>query len=87
MLITLPVYTLLFLYLIFLTIFAIFSIVNVYHVVVTGTFTLASFFITFFVSVLTVITLYFTWHLLKDIDWQQPMTLFNSDWITDVFPS
>ena len=87
MLITLPLYILFFLYLIFLAIFAGFSIVNIYHVVATGTFTLPSFLITFFISALTVVTLYFTWYLLQDINWQQPMTLFDSAWIAGVFPS
>lgn len=75
-----PLYVFLLIYLIFLAVFAGFSLVNVYHIIMSASFTLASFMITFFVSLLTVLTLYYTWFLLKDVDWQTAIILFNSSW-------
>jgi len=82
---TLPLYIFLFIYFAFLAIFAIFSLINFYHILTTGTFTLNSFVITFFVFSLTVLTLYFTYSLLNNIDWQTEVVLFNSSWITNIF--
>ncbi|MBU2542122.1 hypothetical protein KJ785_01000 [Patescibacteria group bacterium] len=79
---TIPLYTFLFLYLIFLVFFVAFSIINFYHIVTTASFTLASFIITFFTFTLTVLTLYFTWQIVNVIDWQVDVILFNSEWLT-----
>lgn len=78
--ITVPLYTTLFLYMLFLAIFAIFVIINFYHIIISGSFTLTAFTISFFTFVLTVLTLYFTVRLLQGVDWQQPLTLFNIEW-------
>jgi hypothetical protein len=85
MLITIPLYIILFLYLIFLAIFAVFSLINIYHIVMSASFTLASFVITFFVFILTVLTLFFTWYLLQDVYWQTPILIFNLDWAIRIF--
>jgi len=77
---TVPLYIFLFIYLLFLCVFTILSLINLYHIVSTGTFTFVSFIMTFFTFVATVLTLYFTWHLLSGIDWQQPLTLFDGSW-------
>ena len=82
---TVPLYFFLFAYLIFLAIFAVFSILNFYHILETASFTLVSFVTTFFIFSLTILTLYFTQQLLIEIDWQTPVTLFNSSWISNVF--
>lgn len=82
---TIPLYFFLFAYLIFLAIFAAFSIVNFYHILATASFTLASFILSFFVFALTTLTLYFTWQLTIDVNWQTPVTLFNSSWLTNFF--
>lgn len=82
---TVPLYLFLFAYLIFLAIFAVFSIINFYHILATASFTLASFILSFFIFALTALTLYFTWQLTIDVNWQTPVTLFNSSWISDVF--
>ena len=82
---TVPLYFFLFAYLIFLAIFAVFSILNFYHVLETASFTLVSFITTFFVFSLTILTLYFTQQLLIEIDWQTPVVLFNSSWISNIF--
>ena len=80
---TIPLYSFVFVYLLFLTVFVAFSIMNFYHVVMTASFTLSSFIMTFFTFTLTVLTLYFTWYLLGGVDWQIPVTLFDSTWLTN----
>ncbi len=73
MIITLPLYILLFIYLAFLVVFVIFSMLNFYHIVITGSFTMASFIFSFFIFTLTVLTLYFTYHLLLEVNWQETL--------------
>lgn len=87
MIISLPFYSLLIFYFIFLIVFAFFSAVNVYHLVTSGTFTLSSLTITFFIGALTVFTLYFTFILLLDVDWQQTLTLFDTSWFSNLLPN
>ena len=82
---TIPLYFFLFAYLIFLAIFAVFSIINFYHILATASFTLASFILSFFVFALTALTFYFTWQLTADVNWQTPVTLFNGGWLTSFF--
>ncbi len=79
--ISIPLYVFLFIYLIFLAVFAAFSMINVYHIVMSASFTLASFTITFFVGLLTVLTFYFTWYLLADVNWQQTLVAYNPGWL------
>ena len=76
-----PLYLLLFVYLVFLAIFAVVMVANFYHIISTDTLTLPSFSITFFVLAATVLTLYGTWFLLQDIDWREPISLFNTEWL------
>jgi len=82
-----PLYTLLFVYFLFLAIFAVFLLINFYHIVMTASFTLSSFLVTFIIFALTVLTLYFTWQFLSEVDWQATLTVFNSSWFTDLFNS
>jgi len=81
---TIPLYIFLFIYLLFLCVFVIFSIINFYHIVITAAFTLSSFIVTFFIFTLTILTLYFTWQLLLNVNWQIPVTLFNSTWFEGI---
>ena len=76
-----PLYIFLFIYLIFLAIFAAFSLVNIYHIIMSASFTLSSFVISFFISILTILTLYFTWYLLIDVNWKETIIFFDSTWI------
>jgi len=76
-----PLYILLFVYLLFLAIFAIVMVANFYHIISTETLTLPSFAITFFVLAATALTLYTTWFLLQGTDWQQSIAAFNTDWL------
>lgn len=70
---TIPLYIILFIYFGFLAVFVLFSIFNFYHIVTAGSFTMASFIFTFFIFALTVLTLYFTYQLLLDVDWKGPL--------------
>lgn len=81
---SIPLYTILFAYVIIFALFVVFSIINFYHILTAGAFTFASFAVSFLVFALTILTLYFTWYLLIDINWQAPFTLFNESWIPDV---
>jgi len=82
MTIALPLYIFLFAYLIFLAIFIAFSIINFYHIVATASFTIASFMMSFFVFAITILTLYMTYTLLMDVNWQQTFLLFDTSWFT-----
>lgn len=84
--INLPLYIFLFVYFIALAIFAVFITIHFYHIIGSGTLTLASFLVTFFVIASTIIILYQTYLLLQGTDWQQTLTLFESAWVTDAFP-
>lgn len=80
-----PLYILLFAYFLFLAIFAAFSIINFYHIFVSGSFTFASFVISFFIFAISTLTLYFTWNLLIGVDWQTPVIIFDKSWIPNIF--
>jgi hypothetical protein len=82
MTIALPLYIFLFAYFIFLAIFVSFSMINFYHIVATASFTLSSFMISFFVFAITILTLYMTYTLLVDVNWQQTFLLFDTGWFT-----
>jgi hypothetical protein len=82
---TIPLYYILFVYLLFLTVFVTFAVINFYHIVISGSFTFVSFTISFFTFTLTILTLYFTWQLLLDVSWQAPITLFKIDWLNAIF--
>ena len=83
--VTIPLYTFLFVYLVFLAIFTVFSMINLYHIIMTASFTLASFFTTFIIFAIVVLVFYFTWLFLQGVNWQTPVTLFNSEWISGIF--
>lgn len=80
--ISVPIYIFLFIYFAFLAVFVFYSLVNIYHLVSTGALTMVSFVATFFVSALSVIVLFFTWQFLQNADWQQPITIWNNEWIS-----
>ncbi|HLD31410.1 MAG TPA: hypothetical protein VJB37_00765 [Patescibacteria group bacterium] len=85
MVITIPLYIFLFAYLFFLTIFVAFSIMNIYHIVMTASFTLASFIITVVLLAITVLTLFFTWQFCITVNWSSALTIFDSAWLQNIF--
>ena len=83
--ITIPLYTILFAYLLFLLIFVIFFLVNAGHLAHTGTFTFVSFTATFLFMALAVVILWLTWYLLSGVNWQEPLITLNLPGLTNLF--
>ena len=79
-----PLYIFLFIYFGLMVIFFIFSMVNFYHIVTTASFTMTSFIVSFFIFSLTILTLYATWYLLNNTDWQTTVPLFNTEWLNGI---
>ncbi len=77
---SIPLYLLLFFYLLFLVLFFVFMAVNLYHIIGSGSATFASFFVTFILLAVSALLLYGTWVNMPDIDWRQPLVLFDSGW-------
>jgi len=69
----LPLYILLFVYILFLTVFSVFLLINLYHILMTGSVTIISFFVSFFIFFGTFLVLYLTWYFLQDVNWQQTL--------------
>ncbi len=78
--ITISLYSLLFAYFAFLILFAVFAAVNLSHLFHTGALTFTSFVITIIMGVVVLLIFYATWYLLQDINWQAPLTVWNSGW-------
>lgn len=74
-----------FVYLLYLCVFAVFSVINFYHIITTGSFSFASFCISFFIFALAVLTFYFTYSNLLDINWQTRIIIFNGEWFQNIF--
>ena len=81
--ITIPLYTVLFIYFTFMAIVLLFVHINVMHIFHSGSLTFVSFAFTFFVTVFIIINFFYTVNLLLGTDWQQPLTIWNSNWITN----
>jgi len=82
---SIPLYILLFLYFAFLIIFAIFSIINITHIIHTNSLTLLSFTVTLFTFIGTVLIFYGTWNFLQNTDWTQMVTIWDSQWVANIF--
>lgn len=78
--ITIPISVFLIIYFIILAILAIFFAVNFFHIVLTGTNSFSSFLATLFVVAAVALTLFGTWYFLRDIDWSQTITIWDSSW-------
>lgn len=70
-----PLYWILAPYIVFLAIFIVFVIVEIYHLLEAGAYNIKGFFVTFLVIALAVANLAITWFLLSDIDWQEPIVI------------
>ncbi|EKE07501.1 MAG: hypothetical protein ACD_18C00065G0003 [uncultured bacterium] len=75
-----PFYIILFLYLIFLCVFFIFSLINFYHIISTGSLNFTSFVVTFLITALSILTLYYTWEVISTVDWSRDLVLFDINW-------
>lgn len=76
-----PFYYILFVFGFFLLTFITFALVNIAHLVRTGTFTVASFLVTFLFLSGTAIIVWFTVYLLQNVGWTQTVPVWNGDWI------
>lgn len=79
--ITIPLYIILFIYLAYLLIVMSFYYVNFSHLIHNGALDFITFLFTFFIIALTVFCLYLTFVSLMGTNWQEPITIWNSDWI------
>lgn len=68
-----PLYTILFIYIIFLSVFAVLLLINLYHIIMTASLSAVSFLASTFFVTLSIVILYTTWWLTKDINWQQTL--------------
>ena len=82
---TIPLYSLLFVYVIFLAVFFVFLLINLYHIIMTASLTLVSFFMIFFIFSASFLTLYLTWYFLQGTNWGQ--TLLELPDLTGFFTS
>ncbi len=84
---TIPLYVILFIYLAYLIIVAGFTYVNFSHLFHSGAITIVSFSVTVLVGFLAVIIAYVSFVSLIGVDWQQPLTLWNNEWISNALNS
>lgn len=82
---SLPLSIFLVIYALLLASLGFFAVINIFHLIQTGSLTMTSFVVTLAVMVLTAFTLYGVWYLLQGTDWAQPLTIFNSDWLGGLF--
>ena len=82
---TVPLYFTLFLLLFFLLAWTVLMIINLNHLLRTGTFNFTSFLITVILIIFSAAVLLSTFLLLKDTNWQEPITLWNSAWMVAAF--
>ncbi len=70
---TIPLYIPLIAYFVFLLIVAIFVAVHIYHIIISASFHLPSFFIVLFIFGSQSFILYLTWTLLRGVNWLMPL--------------
>lgn len=78
--VTIPLYFILFGYLFFLFVTLLFFGFNTANLIRTGTFTLLSFWATFWFLGLSVLTVWVTWYLLQTTVWETPLTIWDNAW-------
>lgn len=83
--ISVPLYIFLFIYFFFLIGFAAFFFINLGHFVHTGTMTFASFFATVSFLVFSTVVLMATFYIVREVSWQQTVTLWNMQWLGSIF--
>lgn len=80
-----PLYIFLVIYLFFVFGGAVFFLINIKHLIHTGTLTLSSFAVSVVFIGLTVLILAGSAALLSAVDWHQGLTLWNSAWMGGTF--
>lgn len=82
---SLPLYIFLFAFFGFLIIFLIFIFIGLYRLFETAALNLTSLALTILVFSVSALSLFATWYLLQDVNWQTQITIFDSSWITGIF--
>ena len=82
-----PLYITLGIYLLLLAIFVLFFIINIAHLVQTGSLTFVSFVVTFLFLSSVIMLIFATMNLLAGTDWQQDLIIFNKEWFVRLFIS
>lgn len=85
--IIIPLYIILLIYLAYLIVISVFAFINFSHLFHSGSLTTISLFVTLLMAALVAITLFFTFIFLNEVDWQQPLTLWNNEWISSTLNS
>ena len=83
--ISIPLYIFLFVYFAFLAIVAVFLFVDLLHIFQTGTLSIISFIATILALGIFTAILFATWYFIQNVDWQQTLTIWNSDWLRSIF--
>lgn len=79
--ISIPISFFLIIYFIILAVLGIFFVINFFHIILTGTTSISSFFITVFVLAAVTLILYGTWYFLQGVDLSQQITIWNKSWL------
>lgn len=80
--VTLPLYTFLILYIVFVMIVVALKLVNVYHIASAQALNTITFTVSFLILVLTIGTLYLTFYFLQGTNWYAPVILFDPGWFS-----
>ncbi len=79
--IAIPLYFLLFIYIVLLAVFVAFMILNFHHIIVGASLDSISFGVSFLIFILTVLTLYFTFQILGETNWKEVLLVFDKAWL------
>jgi len=82
--ITFPLYIILLVYLTYILIIGWFAYINLSHLFRNDALTATSFLVTLLLAIFIAVTLFFTIASLSEVDWTQPITLWNNDWISNI---
>jgi len=73
--IEIPLYIMLIIYAVFVVIFLIFALINIYHMVTFGFISFESFFMTFLLLAGTILILFTTYTYAQEIDWEETFVI------------
>lgn len=63
----------LYIYLGFIAVFFIFSLIHIYHIFLSASFTFVSFIASFIIFIASLFTIYWTGYTLRNVNWQAPL--------------
>ena len=85
MIIHIPLYILLFIYLAVNIIFALFIVINVGHILATGSYTITALLFSVFIFAAILIIWATTIALLHGVNWSTTIKIFDSGWFTGAY--